>query len=126
MVYVDVELINSMAKLLGSLVALGGALIALYKFYERDKRQSKTIKAIQSEQTLLCYGIKACLQGLAEQGCNGPVHEALDKLDKHEAHFRCGRGHLLRDFGGGHRAKIAPEHRKAGANFRSGRGKNRW
>lgn len=81
--YVDVELINSMAKLLGSLVALGGALIALYKFYERDKRQSKTIKAIQSEQTLLCYGIKACLQGLAEQGCNGPVHEALDKLDKH-------------------------------------------
>lgn len=83
MVYVDVELINSMAKLLGSLVALGGALIALYKFWERDKRQSKTIKAIQSEQTLLCYGIKACLQGLAEQGCNGPVHEALDKLDKH-------------------------------------------
>ena len=83
MVYVDVELINSMAKLLGSLVALGGALIALYKFYERDKRQSKTIKAIQSEQTLLCYGIKACLQGLAEQGCNGPVHEALDKLDTH-------------------------------------------
>ena len=83
MVYVVVELINSMAKLLGSLVALGGALIALYKFYERDKRQSKTIKAIQSEQTLLCYGIKACLQGLAEQGCNGPVHEALDKLDKH-------------------------------------------
>lgn len=83
MVYVDVELINSTAKLLGSLVALGGALIALYKFYERDKRQSKTIKAIQSEQTLLCYGIKACLQGLAEQGCNGPVHEALDKLDKH-------------------------------------------
>lgn len=83
MVYVDVELINSAAKLLGSLVALGGALIALYKFYERDKRQSKTIKAIQSEQTLLCYGIKACLQGLAEQGCNGPVHEALDKLDKH-------------------------------------------
>lgn len=81
--YVDIELINSAAKLLGSLVALGGALIALYKFWERDRKQSKIIKSIQSEQTLLCYGIKACLQGLAEQGCNGPVHEALDKLDKH-------------------------------------------
>ena len=31
----------------------------------------------------MCYGIKACLQGLVEQGCDGPVHDALDKLDKH-------------------------------------------
>lgn len=28
-------------------------------------------------------GIKACLQGLAEQGCNGTVHDALDKLERH-------------------------------------------
>ena len=68
MVYVDVELINSMAKLLGSLVALGGALIALYKFYE---------------QTLICYGVLACLKGLKEQGCNGPVTAALEKMEKH-------------------------------------------
>lgn len=83
MVYVDVELINSAARLLGSLVALGGALIALYKFYERDKRQSKTIKAIQAEQTLICYGVLACLKGLKEQGCNGPVTAALEKMEKH-------------------------------------------
>ena len=87
--YVDIEVINGAAKLLGSLVALGGALIALYKFWERDRKQSKIIKSIQSEQTLLCYGIKACLQGLAEQGCNGPVTEAIGKIEKHmnqEAH----------------------------------------
>ena len=81
--YIDVETINSLAKLLGSLTILGGALIALYKFVDRDKRQSKIIQDIQEEQTLLCYGIKACLQGLAEQGCNGPVSEALGKLEKH-------------------------------------------
>ena len=72
-----------MAKLIGSMAVIGGVLIAAYKFVERDKRQSKLIKDIQAEQTLLCYGIKACLQGLAEQGCDGPVHDALDKLDKH-------------------------------------------
>ena len=32
---------------------------------------------------MLCYGIKACLQGLIEQGCDGPCKEALTKLDKH-------------------------------------------
>ena len=81
--YIDIETINSIAKLLGSLGIIGGVIIAAYKFIEHDKKQSQIIKAIQKEQTLLCYGIKACLQGLAEQGCDGPVHDALDKLDKH-------------------------------------------
>ncbi|MBE6692662.1 MAG: branched-chain amino acid ABC transporter permease, partial [Ruminococcaceae bacterium] len=25
----------------------------------------------------------ACLKGLAAQGCNGPVSEAIDKIEKH-------------------------------------------
>ena len=81
--YIDADTINNLAKLVGSLAVLGGVAVAAYKYIERDKRQSKLIHDIQEEQTLLCYGIKACLQGLAEQGCNGPVHEALEKLDKH-------------------------------------------
>lgn len=81
--YIDIEIINAVAKLIGSLGVICGALIGIYKFVERDKRQSKLIKDIQGEQTLLCYGIRACLQGLIEQGCDGPCKEALDKLDKH-------------------------------------------
>lgn len=81
--YIDAETINDLARLLGSLALIGAAVLAIYKFIERDRAQSKTIRAIQAEQTLLCYGIKACLQGLAEQGCDGPVHDALDKLEKH-------------------------------------------
>lgn len=81
--YIDAETINDLARLLGSLALIGAAVLAIYKFIERDRAQSKTIRAIQTEQTLLCYGIKACLQGLAEQGCDGPVHDALDKLEKH-------------------------------------------
>ena len=81
--YIDIETINAVAKLIGSGGVIAGVFVALYKFIERDKRQSKLIKDIQGEQTLLCYGIRACLQGLVEQGCDGPVHDALDKLDKH-------------------------------------------
>ena len=81
--YIDADTINNIAKLVGSMAVIGGVVVAAYKYIERDKHQSKLIQDIQEEQTLLCYGIKACLQGLAEQGCNGPVHEALDKLDRH-------------------------------------------
>lgn len=81
--YIDADTINNAAKLIGSLAVVGGVLIGVYKFIAQDKTQSATIKAIQKEQTLLCYGILACLKGLAEQGCNGPVHDALDKLEKH-------------------------------------------
>ncbi|MDO5765666.1 MAG: hypothetical protein Q4P84_08215 [Elusimicrobiales bacterium] len=81
--YIDIETINSLAKLVGSLAVLGGVVVAAYKYIERDKKQSELIKDIQQEQTMLCYGIRACLQGLVEQGCDGPVHDALDKLDKH-------------------------------------------
>lgn len=81
--YIDIESINAIAKLIGSVGIIAGVFFAAYKFVERDKRQSKLIEGIQNEQTLLCYGIRACLQGLIEQGCDGPVHDALDKLDKH-------------------------------------------
>ena len=81
--YIDIETINSIAKLIGSVGIIAGMFIALYKFVERDKKQNELIKGVQEEQTLLCYGIRACLQGLVEQGCDGPVHDALDRLDKH-------------------------------------------
>lgn len=35
------------------------------------------------ELTLLTYGILACLKGLREQGCNGPVTEAINKIGKY-------------------------------------------
>ena len=54
-----------------------------YDFVKRQEEQDKIIKAIQEEQTLLTYGVLACLKGLHEQGANGPVTEAIDKIEKH-------------------------------------------
>lgn len=40
-------------------------------------------QSMQEEQTLVIYGLLACLKGLAEQGCDGPVSEAIDHIEKH-------------------------------------------
>lgn len=81
--YIDVDVIIKAASLLGALGALGGVALWAYKFVERNRRQDKELAAIRKEQTLICYGVMACLKGLKEQGCNGPVTAALDRLEKH-------------------------------------------
>ena len=81
--YIDVDTIIKAASLLGALGALVGAVIAVYKVYETDKKQSVIIKEIQADQTLICYGLRGALQGLIEQGCDGPRKDALNMLDKH-------------------------------------------
>ena len=71
------------ASLLAALGALGGVVVWCIRVVERQKHQDKEIATIRREQTLICYGVLACLKGLKEQGCNGPVSAALDKLEKH-------------------------------------------
>lgn len=68
---------------LTALGGIGGAVVWCIKFVDRQKKQDHELAAILKEQTLICYGVLACLKGLKEQGCNGPVTAALDKLEKH-------------------------------------------
>lgn len=61
---------------------------ALRKKHEADMTDLKEDMAanmhrINTEQTLLTYGVLACLKGLKEQGCDGPVTTAIDKIEKH-------------------------------------------
>ena len=85
---------------LAAVLAIGGTVLRAYDWYKKQNNQdsrldtleehhNRDIKAIKDEQTLLVYGVLACLKGLSEQGCNGPVTKAIDKLEKHlniEAH----------------------------------------
>lgn len=48
-----------------------------------EKHHNEDIAVIKDELQLLTYGVLACLKGLKEQGCNGPVTEAINKIDKH-------------------------------------------
>lgn len=47
------------------------------------KELSEDMRAVNEEQTLLTYGVLACLKGLKEQGCNGSVTEAISMIEKH-------------------------------------------
>ena len=64
------------------------------RWVDKQEQQDSDIKALRAthisdmdsmkqEQTLIVYGLLACLKGLSEQGCNGPVTEAIRKIEKH-------------------------------------------
>lgn len=81
--------------------AVLGAVIALVTFFAKivrwvDKQKAQDIEiqklqenhnddieSIKVEQTLLVYGVLACLKGLKEQGCNGQVTETIRMIEKH-------------------------------------------
>lgn len=133
--YVTIETIITIGKVLGALGVIGGIVWKLFQWVNHQKEQdqkieelieqhkkdidavradynqqildlkthhdkdiadiksdnSSAMEAIQAEQTLVVYGLLACLKGLAEQGCDGPVAVAIDKIEKHinnRAHSR--------------------------------------
>lgn len=83
----DVTLIKEalllVAELLGAATIVFGALFAIYRWILKQNKQDADIAALKEEQTLICYGVLAALQGLKEKGCNGPVTEAINKIDKY-------------------------------------------
>lgn len=81
--YIDLDTIKEVASAITSISVIIGVIVAVFKVFQINKRQSEFIKAIEDEQTLLCYGLKGALQGLIEQGCDGPCKDALSKLEKH-------------------------------------------
>jgi hypothetical protein len=81
--YVDTNTIIEAGKVIGALILIGGLLISIYKWYDRQNKQDVELKKMKEEQCLITYGLLACLKGLKEQGCNGPVTEAIDKLEEY-------------------------------------------
>ena len=75
-----------LAAIAATITALGvifGAIFAAHKWFLKQEKQDSDIKAIKEEQTVLVHGVLACLMGLKEQGCNGPVTDAINQLEKH-------------------------------------------
>ena len=81
--YITADTIIKAAAVLGGLSVLVGAIVAVYKLLEIIKRQSEEINAMKEEQTIMCYALQGALQGLIEQGCDGPCKDALNMLQKH-------------------------------------------
>jgi len=54
-----------------------------YDLVKHQKEQDRKIEALQEEQTIILRGVLACLKGLSEQGCDGPVHEAEKNIENY-------------------------------------------
>lgn len=77
------------ATVVGAGVALVTYFVKVIHWVDKQKKQDSDIVTIKSEQTLIIHGLLACLKGLKEQGCNGPVTEAIDNIENYinkEAH----------------------------------------
>lgn len=82
-IHITTQGIITAAAFAAAIIALAGYLFKAHDWVKKQSCQDTEIKAIKEEQQLLIYGILACLKGLKEQGCNGPVTEAINKIDKH-------------------------------------------
>ena len=81
--YIDSTTIITIASVAGALSAAAAVAYKAIKWFQTQEQQTKDIENLKNEMCLLTYAVLACLKGLKEQGCNGPVTEAIGKVEKH-------------------------------------------
>jgi hypothetical protein len=88
------------AAIVGAVVALVSHFSKIVRWVDKQSKQDEDIKAlrkhheddmkiIKEEQEIIVHGVLACLKGLREQGCNGPVKEGIAEIEdylNHKAH----------------------------------------
>lgn len=75
--------IINIAAVVGALVTILGGIFAIYRWYLKQEKQDADIKKMKEENTLICFALSACLDGLQQLGANHTVPVAKDKLDKY-------------------------------------------
>lgn len=81
--------------------AIVGAVVALVSYFSKvvrwvdkqakqdtdiknlKKHHEDDMKIIKEEQAIIVHGVLACLKGLREQGCNGPVKEGIAEIEEY-------------------------------------------
>lgn len=77
------ELILTIASIITALGIITGAVFSGYRWYLKQNKQDQDIMEIKQEQVILIHGVLACLKGLKEQGCDGPVTSAITEIEVH-------------------------------------------
>ena len=77
------QTIVTAAGVIAAFVALVKYLAKVFGWFNQQNADSKEIKDIKKEQELLTFGVLACLKGLQEQGCDGPVTDAIGKIENY-------------------------------------------
>ena len=82
------------AAFVGAVIAIAAYFSNVVRWVDKQNKQDAEIeklkqhheddiKSLKEEQALLIDGVLACLKGLKEQGCNGPVTKAIDKYENY-------------------------------------------
>ena len=82
-IMISADTIITASSVLAAIIAVFGVIFAVYRWYLKQGRQDEDIANIKEENTLICFALSACLDGLIQLGTNGMTHAAKDKLDKH-------------------------------------------
>lgn len=92
--YIGIDALITAGSVLAALLAIGGVFVKVHNWIKKQDDQSQQIEElkaqheddirhIKDENTLICYALSACLDGLQQLGCNHTVPDAKEKLDKH-------------------------------------------
>lgn len=71
---------NELAAVIGLITAIGGILAVMINLVIRFRRLEKHDKDDHETQVAILKALFAVLDGLKQQGCNGPVTKAHDEL----------------------------------------------
>ena len=93
MIPTQIDIIE-LSKIIGAFSVILGVIIGGYKLYDKlvgrlekledEVDELKTeLARVKKEDSIIIYALRACLDGLHQQGCNGAVTEAMNELDKH-------------------------------------------
>ena len=77
------QIVITIASVITALGVIFGAVFAFHNWLLKREKNDTDIKAIKEEQSILTKGVLACLKGLKEQGCNGPVTEAIEDIEEY-------------------------------------------
>ena len=80
---VVIDWIIRLAALFGAAAAIFGAIFSVYRWYLKQQKQDSDIAKIKEENTLICFALSACLDGLMQLGANHTVPVAKNKIDKY-------------------------------------------
>lgn len=91
---ITVESVIELSKLIGALGIILGVIIGFVKWLSKQEKQTSDIKelkdhhdedlkTVQEELCVVNYAVLASLDALIQNGYNGMVTEAREKLQKH-------------------------------------------
>lgn len=82
--------IGQLSTYIKFILFIGGILFVIFKWYTRQNNQDDDIKKlnkdiddIHKEQSIICKGILACLDGLEQQGCNHTVPATKKEIESY-------------------------------------------